>query len=160
MTTAPGDGSTSVPIQARVEAVTAAWAATDGDPDDALVATARALVAEVLDLLELGRVRAAWPDAAAPGGWRAEPWVKAAILLAFRTPGLTEMRDGPILAARDRSTLGAIDLLDGPGIPGGHGGRSPVAHRARRHERAPRRLPGAGRGRHPAGLRERGRLGR
>ena len=65
--------------------------------------------------MELGRVRAAWPDATAPGGWRAEPWVKAAILLAFRMPGLTELRDGPILAARDRSALGAIDLLDGPG---------------------------------------------
>ena len=65
--------------------------------------------------LELGQVRAAWPDPAAPGGWRAEPWVKAAILLAFRTPGLTEFRDGPILAARDRSALGVLDLLDGPG---------------------------------------------
>jgi 2,3,4,5-tetrahydropyridine-2-carboxylate N-succinyltransferase len=115
MTTAPEVGSTSVALQSRVESVTAAWAATKGEPDDGLVATARALVAEVLDQLELGRVRAAWPDPGAPGGWRAEPWVKAAILLAFRTPGLTEVRDGPILAARDRSTLGSIDLLDGPG---------------------------------------------
>jgi 2,3,4,5-tetrahydropyridine-2-carboxylate N-succinyltransferase len=109
------DATPATALQARVEAVSAAWASAAGSPDDELVATAQALVTEVLDLMELGRVRAAWPDAMAPGGWRAEAWVKAAILLAFRLPGLSELRDGPILAARDRIALGAIDLLDGPG---------------------------------------------
>jgi 2,3,4,5-tetrahydropyridine-2-carboxylate N-succinyltransferase len=115
MTSELEEAPASAALQARVESVTAAWAATAGDPGDALVAAAQALVAEVFDQLELGQVRAAWPDPTAPGGWRAEPWVKSAILLAFRTPGLTEVRDGPILAARDRSALGTIDLLDGPG---------------------------------------------
>ncbi len=109
------DTTPATALQARVEAVSAAWASAAGSPDDELVATAQALVTEVLDLMELGRVRAAWPDAMAPGGWRAEAWVKAAILLAFRLPGLSELRDGPILAARDRIALGAIDLLDGAG---------------------------------------------
>ena len=50
----------------------------------------------------------------APGGWRAEPWVKAGILLGFRLPGMTDWRDGPIIAARDRAAYGVLDLLDGP----------------------------------------------
>ena len=34
--------------------------------------------------LERGEVRAAEPDAAAPTGWRVNPWVKQGILLGFR----------------------------------------------------------------------------
>jgi len=39
--------------------------------------------AAFLDALERGEVRAAWPDPAAPGGWRVEAWVKCAILAIF-----------------------------------------------------------------------------
>ena len=38
----------------------------------------------ILAELESGRRRAAVPDAAAPGGWRADHEVKAAILACFR----------------------------------------------------------------------------
>ena len=38
--------------------------------------------------LEAGAVRSAEPDAKAPGGWRANSWVKAGILLGFRLPGV------------------------------------------------------------------------
>ncbi|MEO8504280.1 MAG: 2,3,4,5-tetrahydropyridine-2,6-dicarboxylate N-succinyltransferase [Acidobacteriota bacterium] len=55
-----------------------------------LVLSAEASVAEFdsraaafLDALESGAVRAAWPDASAPGGWRVEAWVKQAILAIF-----------------------------------------------------------------------------
>ena len=72
--------------------------------------------------------RPAWSSArprrragpAAPGGWRANPWVKPAILLAFRLPGMTDDRDGPIMAARDRSALG-------PGPPRSRGSRAAPA---------------------------------
>jgi 2,3,4,5-tetrahydropyridine-2,6-dicarboxylate N-succinyltransferase len=100
-------------LQTRIEGVGAAWAAAD-DPSDGLVEEARAIVAELLAALEAGLVRAAVPDPTAPGGWRAEPWVKAGILLGFRLPGMTDWRDGPIMAARDRSGFGVLDVLDGP----------------------------------------------
>jgi 2,3,4,5-tetrahydropyridine-2-carboxylate N-succinyltransferase len=101
-------------LRTRVEALSEAWAATGGQPSDDVVGAARAVVADVLAALESGAVRAAVPDPAAPGGWRAEPWVKAGILLGFRLPGMTDRRDGPILASRDRSAYGVLDVLDGP----------------------------------------------
>ena len=102
----------SADLRRRVEGSDAAWRASGGTLNEALVATAHVVVAELLSCLELGLVRAAWPDPSAPGGWRPEPWVKTGILLAFRLPGMTEVRDGPILAGRDRSSLGVLDLLD------------------------------------------------
>ena len=45
---------------------------------------ARAAVAALRESLSAGHVRAAEPDAAAPGGWRVNHWVKRGILLAFR----------------------------------------------------------------------------
>jgi 2,3,4,5-tetrahydropyridine-2,6-dicarboxylate N-succinyltransferase len=101
-------------LEARIEGVGAAWAAAGRSPSDDLAEEARAAVAELLAALEGGVVRAAVPDPGAPGGWRAEPWVKAGILLGFRLPGMTDWRDGPIIAARDRSAFGVLDLLDGP----------------------------------------------
>jgi 2,3,4,5-tetrahydropyridine-2,6-dicarboxylate N-succinyltransferase len=41
-----------------------------------------------------------------------EAWVKTGILLGFRLPGMTEQRDGPIMAGRDRAALGILDLLE------------------------------------------------
>jgi 2,3,4,5-tetrahydropyridine-2,6-dicarboxylate N-succinyltransferase len=99
-------------LRRRAEAVATAWSAA---PSEAAEAAAREVVGEVLDALELGRIRAARPDPSAEGGWRVDTWVKSAILLAFRLPGWVEQRDGPIAAGRDRSTLGVIDVLDAPG---------------------------------------------
>ena len=104
-----------VELRRRVEDVSAAWSSVSGTPDPALLDAARRLVAEVFDRLETGLVRAATPDPEAAGGWRVEAWVKSAILLGFRLPGMTERRDGPIVAGRDRSALGVIDLLESPG---------------------------------------------
>lgn len=119
---AADDGSPSAPTTAfvddlrrRIEELDAAWSVAAGRADEALGRAAADAVAELLDRLELGEVRAAVPDQTAVGGWRAEGWVKAGILLAFRLPGMTEVRDGPILSARDRTSLGTLDLLDSPG---------------------------------------------
>ena len=107
------DGDVHPPsLRRRVEGAAAAWAdAGDQGPSPELLASASALVDELLSSLEGGQVRAARPDGASPGGWRVEPWVKAGILLAFRLPGMTEVRDGPIVAGRDRTALGTLDLL-------------------------------------------------
>ena len=100
-------------LRRRVEEMDAAWTVAAGHPAPSLLEEARELVAEFVAALELGMIRAAEPDAAADGGWRVEAWVKTGILLGFRLPGMTEHRDGPILAARDRSSYGVLDLLDG-----------------------------------------------
>src|SRR5207245_2582012 len=41
--------------------------------------------------LNRGGIRAAEPDATAPGGWRAESWVKKGILLGFRMGTIVDM---------------------------------------------------------------------
>ncbi len=56
----------------------------------------------ILDDLEAGRWRAAWPDAASPGGWRVDPSVKEAILACFADRTVREWSAGP-LAFRDRA---------------------------------------------------------
>jgi 2,3,4,5-tetrahydropyridine-2-carboxylate N-succinyltransferase len=99
-------------LRLRLETVVAAWSTA---PSEAVVDAARRVVDEVLDRLEIGQVRAATPDPGAHAGWRVEAWVKSAILLAFRLPGMTEQRDGPIVAGRDRTALGVIDLLESLG---------------------------------------------
>lgn len=55
-----------------------------------------ALVAfeDLREALETGAVRSAEPDAAAPLGWRVNPWVKRGILLGFRLGKLAESGDG------------------------------------------------------------------
>jgi 2,3,4,5-tetrahydropyridine-2-carboxylate N-succinyltransferase len=100
-------------LRERVVTMASAWAAADGSPSEALEAEARAIVAELVAALEAGDVRAAVPDAAAQAGWRVEAWVKTGILLGFRLPGMTEYRDGPVIAARDKATYGVLDLIDG-----------------------------------------------
>jgi 2,3,4,5-tetrahydropyridine-2,6-dicarboxylate N-succinyltransferase len=92
---------------------------------------ARAAVARLLRALETGRARAAERDPA--GRWRAVPWVKKGILLAFRV-GETQAFDpyaaadnpsfgGSTFRYADRDTLPLRDT-DGPGegvrvVPGG-----------------------------------------
>jgi len=99
-------------LRDRVLAADATWAVAAGSPSEALRGEVRELVADVVDGLEAGEVRAATPDASVEGGWRVDAWVKTGILLGFHLPGMTEYRDGPILAARDRSAYGLLDLLE------------------------------------------------
>jgi 2,3,4,5-tetrahydropyridine-2-carboxylate N-succinyltransferase len=142
MTTDPSSDSAasrSPALGERVLAADAAWAAAAGTPSDELVADVRALVAELVAALEAGTVRAATPDATVDGGWRVDPWVKTGILLGFRLPGMTDLRDGPIMAARDKAAYGLLDLLDSSAshaataagapwrvVPGGSAARSGV----------------------------------
>jgi 2,3,4,5-tetrahydropyridine-2-carboxylate N-succinyltransferase len=74
----------------------------------------------ILDDLEAGRVRAAWPDPETPGGWRPDPGVKAAILAAFSDRTTTDWSAGP-LTFRDRAAFPPRDLTGGPWriVPGG-----------------------------------------
>jgi 2,3,4,5-tetrahydropyridine-2-carboxylate N-succinyltransferase len=75
---------------------------------------------EVLDALEAGTVRAAVPDDDAPGGWRVDASIKAAILEAFRDRTTSDWAAGP-LTFRDRAAFPPRDLRDGPWrvVPGG-----------------------------------------
>jgi hypothetical protein len=68
----------------------------------------------VVDDLESGVLRAAWPDPDAPGGWRVDPEVKRAILDLFRDRTTSDWSAGP-LTFRDRSALAPRDVRGGPG---------------------------------------------
>ncbi|HEX3427639.1 MAG TPA: 2,3,4,5-tetrahydropyridine-2,6-dicarboxylate N-succinyltransferase [Candidatus Limnocylindrales bacterium] len=73
----------------------------------------------LLEDLAAGRIRAAEPDPAEPGGWRVRPAVKSAILALFADPTPAAWQVGPF-PFRDRAALGPID--PGPGrrvVPGG-----------------------------------------
>ena len=80
----------------------------------------------ILDALEAGEVRAAMPDPAAPGGWRVNSDVKAAILAAFADTATAEWSIGPF-QFRDRASLPPRDL-EGPWriVPGGTSVRAGV----------------------------------
>ena len=66
----------------------------------------------ILADLDAGTRRAAVPDPTAPGGWRTDPEVKAAILACFRDRA-TETWDLGALRFRDRVGLPPKSLLDG-----------------------------------------------
>lgn len=102
-------------LEARIEALAATPA------DAALPAAAEAAIAELLDELEAGRVRAAARD---PGGaWHAVPWVKRGILLGFRAGRLTDMSPaGGPLSFIDKHTYPARAFAAADGVrivPGG-----------------------------------------
>ncbi len=101
-------------LEERVAALTAAWPVGSPITDD-LRSDATQVVTDLIAALEAGTARAASPDPDAPGGWRVNAWVKQGILLGFRIPGFRDLRDGDILAARDRVSFGVQDILDGPG---------------------------------------------
>jgi 2,3,4,5-tetrahydropyridine-2-carboxylate N-succinyltransferase len=96
---------TTSTLQAEIERLTA----NGTSPDDA---SARGAVAELLDALSRGTVRAAERG---PNGWQAVPWVKTGILLAFRTgttreyaahvPGANAAFGGSTFRYFDRDTL-------------------------------------------------------
>ncbi|MHB8460775.1 MAG: 2,3,4,5-tetrahydropyridine-2,6-dicarboxylate N-succinyltransferase [Candidatus Limnocylindrales bacterium] len=68
----------------------------------------------ILDELDAGRVRAAWPDPAVPGGWRVDIAVKAAILARFADRTTVDRDLGGVFQFRDRAGLPLKTLLDGP----------------------------------------------
>ncbi|MFN8630071.1 MAG: 2,3,4,5-tetrahydropyridine-2,6-dicarboxylate N-succinyltransferase [Chloroflexota bacterium] len=70
--------------------------------------------ASILAALDAGHRRAAVPDPTAPGGWRADPDVKAAILACFRDRTLNTWDLDGALRFADRVGLPTKDLLDGP----------------------------------------------
>jgi 2,3,4,5-tetrahydropyridine-2-carboxylate N-succinyltransferase len=84
---------------------------------------AREAFARLRAELSAGRVRAAEPDAASPGGWRVNVWVKQGILLGFRCGDVVDMGIGkgrwPFY---DKDTLPLKDLTTADGLrvaPGG-----------------------------------------
>ncbi len=79
--------------------------------------TAEALTlgaASILADLDAGRRRAAVPDPSAPGGWRTDAEVKAAILARFRDRETGTWDLGGVLRFRDRVGLPPKALLSGP----------------------------------------------
>jgi len=77
-------------------------------------------VESILDDLEAGRARAAWPDATTAGGWRVDPRVKAAIVERFADRRTVDWSVGPF-DFRDRAAFPPRTLAGGPWriVPGG-----------------------------------------
>ncbi len=82
-------------------------------------------VAQLLDALEHGELRAAVCDH--QGIWRAVPWVKQGILLAFRVGRVVRMGEDELFAFFDKNTVPLRRLTLGDGVrvvPGGSSIRS------------------------------------
>ena len=82
-------------------------------------------VAQLLDALEHGELRAAARDH--QGIWRAVPWVKQGILLAFRVGRVVRMGEDELFAFFDKNTVPMRRLTLGDGVrvvPGGSSIRS------------------------------------
>ena len=77
---------------------------------------ARTVFASLREALSSGRVRAAEPDASAPGGWRVNAWVKQGILLGFRFGDIVDVSmDHGRVPFYDKDTL----PLKKPGVAAG-----------------------------------------
>lgn len=87
----------------------AGWA--PAPTDDRASAAALEAAAPILADLDAGRRRAAWPDPSAPGGWRVDPDVKAAILACFRDRRTRDWALGGAFQFRDRVGLPLRDVL-------------------------------------------------
>jgi 2,3,4,5-tetrahydropyridine-2,6-dicarboxylate N-succinyltransferase len=74
---------TTATLQEQIAALATSSAA---DPE-----LAREIFAELRAALSQGSVRAAEPDAASPGGWRVNTWVKQGILLGFKFGRVVDM---------------------------------------------------------------------
>jgi 2,3,4,5-tetrahydropyridine-2-carboxylate N-succinyltransferase len=101
----------SGPLARRLEELAAAAAPP--------AAEARAAVAELLENLASGRVRAAERR---NGRWETNPWVKRGILLAFRVGALAEFSPAGPLRFFDKDTLPTASLTRASGVrvvPGG-----------------------------------------
>src|SRR5437762_3899682 len=96
-------------LQAEIEQHVAAGAAADRD-------AVRASFAKLREALSSGAVRSAEPDAASPGGWRVNAWVKQGILLGFRFGDIVDASmDHGKLPFYDKDTL----PLKKPGLAAG-----------------------------------------
>ena len=73
-----------------------------------------AALASILDELDAGTRRSAVPDPSAPGGWRADPEVKLAILACFRDRETVDWDLDGVLRFRDRVGLPPKAILTGP----------------------------------------------
>lgn len=113
---------THTDLEARVEAL---FATDAGEPRPA---DALDVVARLVDALESGEIRSALRGE--DGRWRAVPWVKRGILLAFRHGAIVPMGGGPGLASsapdtapfHDKDTLPARAFRSDEGVrivPGG-----------------------------------------
>lgn len=81
---------------------------------------AEIVVAQLLDALEYGEVRAAEQDHA--GVWRAVPWVKQGILLGFRAGRIVRMGEEELFPFFDKHTIPARRFTGSDGVrlvPGG-----------------------------------------
>lgn len=81
----------------------------DSDRSSLQSPAAKKLVDETLDLLDEGKVRAAEPDG---DGWKANAWVKKAILLSFGTQSMEFSEAGPF-AYHDKIPLKNRENLHG-----------------------------------------------
>src|SRR5204862_3702211 len=96
-------------LETQVKELAGAGASADRD-------TARAVFAKLREALSSGRVRAAEPDASAPGGWRVNAWVKQGILLGFRFGEIVDVSmDHGRVPFYDKDTL----PLKKPGLAAG-----------------------------------------
>src|SRR5204862_5378360 len=96
-------------LETQVKELAGAGASADRD-------TARAVFAKLREALSSGRVRAAEPDASAPGGWRVNAWVKQGILLGFRFGDIVDVSmDHGRVPFYDKDTL----PLKKPGVAAG-----------------------------------------
>lgn len=70
--------------------------------------------AEILAALDDGRLRAARPDPAGPGGWRVDPEAKQAILACFAERATRDWDLDGVFRFRDRVGLPPKELIAGP----------------------------------------------
>ncbi len=101
-----------------------AWGASD-----AAIGSARALRdaaghgagPSLLDDLDAGRRRAAWPDPDASDGWRVDTELRSELLALFRGPAMRSWHVEGLFAFRDLAALPTKRLLDGAWrvVPGG-----------------------------------------
>lgn len=86
-------------------------APSTAEPADSGARPATAVDARsILGALDSGRLRAAHPDADAPGGWRVDPTVKAAIIARFADREVREWEAAGVFRFRDRVGLPLRDL--------------------------------------------------
>src|SRR6476660_8776348 len=96
-------------LKEDIETLVAAGASADRD-------AARDAFARLRAALSAGEVRSAEPDAASPGGWRVNAWVKQGILLGFRFGDIADASvDHGKLPFYDKDTL----PLRQPGLAAG-----------------------------------------
>jgi 2,3,4,5-tetrahydropyridine-2,6-dicarboxylate N-succinyltransferase len=69
---------------------------------------------DIVNDLDTGRIRVAYPDADAPGGWRVDASVQASILGLFANRELRTWDIGDAFQFRDRVGLPLKDLLNSP----------------------------------------------